>query len=119
MENLENNKMKEKIRKVTLGLLLILLFAYLGVSSYYNIDLQEQIDKRDSLIEQLTQRDTILNKIIEIKYDSISETISYSYRIKNGKVLKYNELSVELDSAVMCNFEAPFLGNVKTPQFGQ
>lgn len=99
MANLENNKIKEKISKVTNGLLLILILVSLGVSVFYNIKLQEQVDKRDSIIEHLTQRDSILKQIMEIKYDSISKTISYTYRSINGKVMKYNEISDELDKS--------------------
>ena len=97
MENLEKNKIKKKIGRITLLFLLILILISLGVSLFYNIKLQEQVDKRDIIIEQLTQRDSILNQIMEFQYDSISKTISYTYRIKDGKVLKYNELSNELD----------------------
>jgi hypothetical protein len=97
MEDLEKNNIKDKIRKVTFGLLLILLIICLAVSVFYNVKLQEQVDKRDVIIERLTQRDSILNKILEIKYDSISHTTSYTYLVKGGKVMKYNELANELD----------------------
>ncbi|MDX9694536.1 MAG: hypothetical protein RBT49_01990 [Bacteroidales bacterium] len=96
MENSEKNKIKEKISNVTRGLLLILIFIFLGVSIFYNIKLQEQVDKRDLIIEQLTQRDSILNQIMEIKHDSISKTTTFSFLVKDGKVMKYNELSDEL-----------------------
>lgn len=99
MENLEKNKIKDKIGKVTLGLLLILILVSIVFSVFYNFKLQEQVDKRDFIIEQLTQRDSILNEIMEIKYDSISKTITYTYRMKNGKAMKYNELSDELDKS--------------------
>lgn len=100
MENLAENKTKERISKVTSSFLLLLILISLGVSLYYNMTLQEQINKRDFLIEKLTQRDSILNKIMNIKYDSISKSISYSYRTRDGKILKYNELSVELDKSL-------------------
>lgn len=97
MENSKKNNIKERISSVTRVLLLILVFIFLGVSIFYNIKLQEQVNKRDLIIEQLTQRDSILNQIMEIKFDSISKTITYTYRLKDGKVMKYSELSNELD----------------------
>lgn len=100
MENLAENKTKEKISKVTSLFLLLIILISLGVSLYYNMTLQEQINKRDFLIEKLTRRDSILNKIMNIKYDSISKSISYSYRTRDGKILKYNELAVELDKSI-------------------
>jgi len=99
MENLEKNNIKEKISSVTRGLLLIMIFISLFVSIFYNVKLQEQVDKRDIIIEQLTQRDSILNQIMEIKYDSITKSITYSYREKDGRIMKYNELAKELDKS--------------------
>lgn len=99
MENTEKNNIKQKISKVTSGLLLMIILISLAVSVFYNIKLQEQIDKRDIIIENLTQRDSILNQIFEIKYDSIEQIISYSYRTRDGKVMKYNEISNELDKS--------------------
>lgn len=98
MENLERNNIKERIGKVTSLFLLLLILIALGVSLYYNETLQEQVNKRDIIIEKLTQ-DSILNKIMNIKYDSISKSTSYSYRTRNGKLLKYDELANELDKS--------------------
>jgi tetratricopeptide (TPR) repeat protein len=99
MENSEKNKIKEVIGSVTRWLLLIMVFISVGISIFYNIELQEQVDKRDLIIEQLTQRDSILNKIMEIEYDSITKSITYSYIERNGKIMKYNELANELDKS--------------------
>jgi len=97
MENSGRNNMKERIGKVTSLFLLILILIALGVSLYYNKTLQQQVNKRDILIENLTNRDSILNKIMDFKYDSITKTSTYSYRVREGKVLKYNILAEELD----------------------
>jgi len=99
METLEKNKIKERIAKITSLFLLLLIMIALGVSFYYNYTLQNQVNERDILIEKLTQRDSILNKIIDFHYDSISKSTSWEYRIREGKVLKYNELANELDKS--------------------
>ncbi len=44
-----------KIRKGTNRLPLIIILISLAVSIFYNIKLQEQIDKRDIIIEKLTR----------------------------------------------------------------
>lgn len=99
MENSAKNKIKDKIGKVTSLFLLLTLLTAFGVSFYYNETLQKQVNERDNLIYKLTQRDSILNKIMDIEYDSISETTSYSYLTRDGKVLKYNELVSELEQS--------------------
>jgi hypothetical protein len=99
MENLESNNAKKKISIVTLLLTMIITIILLGISVFYNIKLQDQIAKRDNIIQELTQHDSILKQIMEIKYDSITHTISYSYRIREGKILKYNQISDELDKS--------------------
>lgn len=96
MENLEKNKIKERIGKITTFLILLLIFISLGVSLYYNQTLQEQVNERDVLIKDLTQKDSILNQIMDTKYDSVTKTTSFSYRVKDGKVLKYNSIANEL-----------------------
>ncbi len=122
MENSEKNNIKQRISKVTSRLLLIIILISLAVSIFYNIKLQEQIDKRDVIIEKLTQRDSILNQVFEIKYDSIEQTISYSYRTRDGKVMKYNEISNELDklqeyySAILNKHSALIQGNKQTTE---
>lgn len=99
MENLEKNKIKERIGKVTSLFILLLVLISLGVSLYYNQTLQEQVNERDILIKDLTQKDSILNQIMDIKYDSVTKTTSYSYRVRDGKVLKYSSLADELDKS--------------------
>ena len=97
MENFKSSNIKIKIRKVTTSLIFLIILITLGVSVFYNIELQNQVSKRDEIIERLTKRDSILNQILEIEYDSILNTITYSYRIRDGKVLKYNQISDEMD----------------------
>ncbi|MBL7935711.1 MAG: hypothetical protein JNM51_07870 [Bacteroidia bacterium] len=98
MENPERNSIRKSIGKVASSFLLLFILIALGVSLYYNKTLQEQVNKRDIIIEKLTQ-DSILNEIMNIKYDSISKSTSYSYRTRNGKLLKYDELANELDKS--------------------
>ena len=96
MNDSENN-FRSKATKLLEGLFVLLLAVMLGVSMYYNYTLEQQIYKRDVLIENLTRRDSILNQIFEIKYDSINKSISYKYQERDGKVVKYNELVDEID----------------------
>jgi len=97
MKNLEKNKLIDLIIKVTLLLISIIIIVGLGVSLYYNDTLQKQIYKRDILIEKLTKHDSILNMIIDIKYDSVSKTSTWEYRMRGGEILKYNVIAEELD----------------------
>lgn len=99
MEELERNDIKSKIGKITSLLFWLIVIIALGVSLYYNNSLQEHIYERDALIEKLTQRDSILNKIMDFEYDSIAGTSSYTYRVRDGKVVKYNTLAKELDES--------------------
>jgi predicted nuclease with TOPRIM domain len=99
MENSKSNNIKERIGKVTSLFLLLLILISLGVSLYYNETLQQQINERDILLEKLTRRDSILNKIMDFRYDSIEQTSTYSYRVRDGKVLKYNTLAEEFDKS--------------------
>nr|WP_319511332.1 hypothetical protein [uncultured Draconibacterium sp.] len=96
MGNSENN-IKAKVFKATITLLQLIVLVALAVTIFYNTRLQEQVYERDIIIEQLSQRDSILSKIMEIEYDSIAGTISYTYSSQNGKVLKYNDLNEQLD----------------------
>lgn len=99
MDNIEKNNLNQTIFKVTTILLKFIILVAFSVSIFYNIKLQEQLDKRDSLIKVLTFRDSIYDKVFEINYDSIKKTMSYSYRIENGKVLKYGDILNKLDTS--------------------
>lgn len=97
MEDLERNNTKEKISKVTSLLILLIIIISMCVSLYYNYTLQNQIYERDEIIKDLTYKDSLLNQIMDIEYDSAAQTTSYSYRVRDGKILKYNVLADELD----------------------
>lgn len=92
---------KNRITKVATGAFIVLLMASLFISMYYNSTMQNEINHRDILIDKLLWSDSTLNKIMEIEYDSLTGTRSYTYRTYNGKPVKYNQLSRELDSIVI------------------
>lgn len=97
MESLGKNRSRERLVLASFFLLLFILIG-LTISLYFNYRLQEQIYERDVLIQDLTQRDSILNNIMEFEYDSTSKTTSWKYRLREGKIIKYNDLAKELDS---------------------
>jgi len=47
------------------------------------------------------------------------ELLTKSSNFGEAENVDINKFLKRIKSTVMCNFEAPFLGNVKTPQFGQ
>lgn len=75
-----------------------MLITFLFISMHYNITMQQEIHHRDQLIEKLLWSDSTLNKIVEIEYDSLTGRRSFAYKVSNGKPVKYNQLSKELDS---------------------
>jgi hypothetical protein len=93
MENSEKIDKRKRIDKIILTIYIFLISAGLLVSMYYNYTLENQINERDNLIHRLTVSDSILNQILEIKEDSVTQTRTWEYLKKNGKVLKYNELN--------------------------
>lgn len=78
--------------------IVLMLIASLFISMHYNITMQQEIHHRDQLIEKLLWSDSTLNKIMEIEYDSLTGQRSFAYKVSNGKPVKYNQLSEELDS---------------------
>lgn len=99
MENLEKNRIKTRMGRVVLLFLILLVFVSLGVSLYFNETLQLQINERNVLIEDLTRSDSILKQIMDFEYDSVNHSSSYSYRTRDGRILKYNELARDLDES--------------------
>ena len=72
----------------------ILTYGELG--DMYN-ELQKENNKLKTDISDLLWSDSVLNKIIFIEIDSINKAKKTSLYLKNGEVVKYNELIVELD----------------------
>ncbi|MEX2592571.1 MAG: hypothetical protein WD426_07330 [Anditalea sp.] len=98
MKSSENNH-RTTMALLLEGAILLIFILVCVVSLYYNYKLQEQVYERDILIEKLTKRDSILNEIFEIKYDSVDNSISYTYQVRDGEVIKYNQLVEELFEA--------------------
>lgn len=92
---------KNKIAKVMTCAFIVLLMTFLFISMYYNSTMQREINHRDLLINKLLWSDSTLNAIMEIEYDSLTGTRSYTCRTSNGKPIKYNQLSRELDSVTI------------------
>lgn len=97
---------KKKNRISIWEVLLLAIFFGVGVSfvfsMYYNDKLETQLKERDVLIERLMKKDSLLNTVFELKYDSTG-SYSYTTRTKNGRVVKYNELTKEIDSLMAAN----------------
>lgn len=94
--------MEEKKNRINIWeVLLLAIFLGIGISFvfsvYYNDKLEGQLRERDALIDRLMKKDSLLNKVFELEYDS---TGSYSYTtiVRDGRILKYNEIYNSLDS---------------------
>lgn len=91
--------LKNKIIGVVASTFIVLIIASLFISIHYNSTMQQEINHRDQLIDKLLWSDSTLNRIMDIKYDSLTGIRSYTYRVtNNGQPVKYNQLSKELDS---------------------
>lgn len=97
MKNLKSN-LASKIDRIFAITTIVLLMIYSVVLTYYTDTLQEQLYERDVLIEKLSKRDSILNEIFTINYDTLNNTTSYTYIERNGEVVKYDVLAKDLDS---------------------
>ena len=81
---------------VLIGLFISFLF-----SLYYNSELEHQLNDKDQLISNLIRKDSLLHQVLDFEYDSINgQEYYYTMKRKDGKILKYNELSNMLDSLI-------------------
>lgn len=103
-ENINLEQLKTLFR---FSLFAFLIAIVLAIILFFNIrytdKLTKELDSEDSLINQLLYRDSILNLIMDVKYDSSSKSNVYSYREINGKVLTYNKILNELDKTKIEN----------------
>lgn len=92
------------INKALKGLknLLFILFSFVSVlliylvyTEYYRVEVREFNNKIDSF-----KQDSIIREILDIKIDTIGDTISthYEYKTNNKNVVKYSDLVKENDS---------------------
>ncbi len=79
------------------SLIISLSFIFYGSDKYIN-NLENQIQVKDSLIQSLTEKDSIYNKVFSIKCNSDGTKYSYTIRERNGKIVRYDELLNENDS---------------------
>lgn len=96
MENSKSNRKKENLRKITASAILISILLAFGLSVYYNITLQDQLTERDYTINTLTLKNSILDKVFTVKYDSTSGVYHYTTTIRGDSILRYDEISNEL-----------------------
>lgn len=98
----EENKIKIKFNQLTIVIVLIALLIGIALIFYKNSNyiktLENQNQKKDSVIEILSKKDSLLNQITTLSYDSIRTKFSLKTKEKGGKVIKYNELANSLDS---------------------
>ncbi|HNQ67968.1 MAG TPA: hypothetical protein PKN32_06300 [Bacteroidales bacterium] len=72
-------------------------------SIYYNFKLEEEINYRDVQIKQLLEHVNTIDSIIGYSYDSINDSFSFSYRLKDGEALTYRQAISENDSLSIQN----------------
>jgi hypothetical protein len=87
MENSKNNKAKSVIHKITSFFSVIAVIVgliVLGVSFYYNDNLEKQINERDKIIENLTFSQKLVEDYFDIKVDSVKGTIYYTLKVDKG-----------------------------------
>jgi len=78
---------------ITLILLLLFIVSvtFLFLTGKENENLYNDNIEKTNIINKLQWTDSLFNQIMNVQYDSL-ETRSVTYRIKNGEIVKYDEL---------------------------
>jgi len=94
----QNKKADKESSFFTLILFLLFIFSviFIFLISKENENLQSDNIEKTNIINKLQWTDSLFNQIMNVQYDSL-ETRSVSYRIRNGEIVKYNELVDEND----------------------
>jgi len=95
----QNKKADKEFSFFTLLLLLLFIFSiiFIFLMSKENENLKNDNIEKTNIINKLQWTDSLFNQIMNIQYDSLETETGYisrsvSYRIKNGEIVKYNEL---------------------------
>jgi len=94
-----NRKIKRSIIQLLITFICLFVGLMLVIYANYNYisNLENQIKVKDSLIQELTQKDSIYKQVFTLNTNLNGTKYSYSIRRKGSRVIKYNELADSLD----------------------
>lgn len=94
---------KKNLLKILVFVVIIAFMSMFAGSIYYNFELEDQIHQRDLQIKQLIEYTNTIDSIVGYEYDSLNNSFSFSYRLKDGEILTYKQAISENDSLSIRN----------------